>query len=199
MIQIILLPDHPDSAHCAYSDWVSRHQGHNNCIYSPWIKDVDTLMLCHLGFLWKHHRFLNGCSALLWFALPYLWMSAVSWCILNSASQSLTFQCSEIKLREQENVATASLTATSTPCMVLPSAVPLPERLWQMELLLGPGLLPGGLLCTSVVSMSKPVTAWMAFPPGKLLGVLLGSQPRLVQADLLTHPGRKWTSVWHNK
>lgn len=65
------------------------HQGYNNCIYSPWIKDADTLMLCHLEFLWKHYRFwkwvhcspvvccplpLNECSVMvcLWLCLS-LW------------------------------------------------------------------------------------------------------------------------------
>lgn len=31
-------------------------QRSSNCIYSPWIRKLETLLLCHLGFLWKSHR-----------------------------------------------------------------------------------------------------------------------------------------------
>lgn len=112
------------------------------------------------------------------------------------------FQHTEIKLKRQQKVATASLTGTSTPWAALASAAPLLERLWQMGLLLGPGLLPGGVLCRSVASVSKPVTVWTALQTQGAPGRSPGKPAQACASahfDFLAHPLEKMDSCMRVK
>jgi len=72
MIQIFLLPDSPDSAHCAYSDSVSRAPK-IIIAFIPLGKEVwkhyCSVILCFFGSLTDCQ---NGYTAGLWFSVPYL-------------------------------------------------------------------------------------------------------------------------------
>jgi len=59
-----------------------------------------------------------------------------------------------------------------------------------MELLLGPGLLPGGILCRSVASASEPVAALMALQTWEAPGRSPGKSAQVcvpAQVDFLAH------------
>lgn len=140
----------------------------------------------------------NGYAALLWFAVSYLWISAVSHYILNWASQCLMLQHPETELKRQQNVGTASLAGTSSLPRSPGFSVPLLERLWQMELLLAWAAASGDFSSDQWYPHPDLSLPGWAFKPWNLLGDVVGSQPQpaCANSSIAWHTRcRQWTSV----
>lgn len=176
-------------------------QRNSNCIYSPWIRKLEMLLLCHLGFLWKSHRLSKWirCHAMIGFLtliFELVCYRGVSWIV--------PLGLWHVSTRK------SSSRGNKTWPQPLSLAPPPPAQSW-LQLSLSRRDSDRWSCCWALGCCQGDFSAdkWhpcrnlslpgWPFKPGKLLGGLLGSQPKPVCLHSLisshTHC-RKWSSVW---